>query len=202
MMKLYLIRHGETDWNKEGKLQGRTDIPLNEDGRAVAELTRDAMKNIEFQVAFTSPLIRARETAEIILKDRDIPIVNEERIIEVGFGEYEGSPKSEWDENMKKFFFHTECYVPSGDGETPEAVLVREKAFLEELFHNPQYQDSTILISTHGAALSGLLTIIKGNPISEYWAGGLHKNCGVSIVEVENGEAKIVQEAITFYQGK
>ena len=95
MMKLYLIRHGETDWNKEGKLQGRTDIPLNEDGRADAELTRDAMKNIEFQVAFTSPLIRARETAEIILKDRDIPIVNEERIIEVGFGEYEVSPKSE-----------------------------------------------------------------------------------------------------------
>lgn len=198
-MRLYLIRHGETDWNKEGKLQGWTDVPLNEAGRAVAEITRDAMKEIKFHAAFTSPLMRARETAEIILQGRNIPIIDEARIIEVGFGDYEGSQKSQWDENIKNFFFQTERYVPAGNGETLEEVLMRERTFLKELFQNPDYQDSTLLISTHGAALSGLLTLIKDNPVSKYWAGGLHKNCGVSIVEVENGEAKIVQEAITFY---
>ena len=80
-MKIYFIRHGETDWNTEIKLQGRTDISLNENGRKVAKWTRDAMRDIMFDVAFTSPLKRARETAEIILEGKDIPILDEERII-------------------------------------------------------------------------------------------------------------------------
>ena len=73
-MILYLIRHGQTDWNKGRKLQGRTDIPINENGRAVAELTREGFKEIPFDMAFTSPLKRARETAEIILAGRNVPI--------------------------------------------------------------------------------------------------------------------------------
>ena len=67
-MKIYFIRHGETDWNKDGKLQGRVDIPLNEEGRHVAELTCEALKEEHFDIAFTSPLSRAYETAEIILR--------------------------------------------------------------------------------------------------------------------------------------
>ena len=74
-MKLYIIRHGQTDWNLARKLQGCTDIPLNEHGRYVAELTREGLKDVPFDVAFTSPLSRAKETAEIILKDRNIPII-------------------------------------------------------------------------------------------------------------------------------
>lgn len=198
-MKLYFIRHGETDWNKEGKLQGRTDVVLNEEGRKVAELTREALKEVPFDLAFTSPLTRARTTAEIIIGDRTVPIIDEERIIEVGFGLNEGSKKSEWDENMKNFFFHTEQYVPAEGGETIEEVLERERAFLNELFSSENYKDSTILISTHGAALSGLLTVIKNNPVSKFWAGGLHKNCGLTIVEVKEGVPEILQEAIVLY---
>ena len=67
-MKLYIIRHGQTDWNRARRLQGRTDIPLNEWGRRVAELTREGLKDVTFDVAFTSPLIRAKETAELILR--------------------------------------------------------------------------------------------------------------------------------------
>ena len=89
-MKLYIIRHGQTDWNRARRLQGRTDIPLNEWGRRVAELTREGLKDVAFDMAFTSPLIRAKETAEIILGDRNVPIIEDERIIEVNFGAYEG----------------------------------------------------------------------------------------------------------------
>jgi len=199
-MKIYFIRHGETDWNTEIKLQGRTDISLNENGRKVAKWTRDAMRDIMFDVAFTSPLKRARETAEIILEGRDIPILDEERIIEVAFGTYEGNKKSSWDDNMNNFFLHTDLYVPTEGGETIEEVLKREKEFLDEIFANPKYQESTILISTHGAALSGLLTVIKKNPIEKFWAGGLHKNCGISIVEVKNGIPEIIEEAIVLYE--
>lgn len=198
-MKIYFVRHGETDWNKEGKLQGRTDISLNEKGRKAAELTGEALKDISFDIAFTSPLVRAKETAQIILKNRNVPIIEEERIIEVSFGAYEGWKKSTWDENMKNFFFHSDLYVPAEGGESLERVLRREGEFLHELFTNQEYQNKTILITTHGAALSGLLTVIKENPIAKYWAGGLHKNCGISIVEVEDGTPKILQEAIVLY---
>lgn len=85
-MKLYVIRHGQTDWNRARRLQGRSDIPLNEWGRKVAELTREGLKDVKFDVAFTSPLCRAKETAKIILKGRDLPIIEEPRMIEVNFG--------------------------------------------------------------------------------------------------------------------
>lgn len=199
-MRLYLIRHGETNWNLEWKLQGRTNIPLNKNGRKVAELTRDALKAVHFDVAFTSPLDRARETAEILMEGRDIEIINEERIIEICFGKYEGAKKNGSDENIEYFFKSPEKYVAPGEGaESIEQLYAREADFLQDLFQNEKYQDSTILISTHGAALSGLLGVIKGHTVAEFWKGGLHKNCGMSIVDVQDGKAVIVQEAICLY---
>ena len=79
-MRIYLIRHGETDQNKVKCLQGRTDIELNEYGRELAYKTAEGLKEIKFDMIFTSPLKRARETAEIIRGNRNIPILIEERI--------------------------------------------------------------------------------------------------------------------------
>lgn len=90
-MILYIVRHGETEWNKMGKIQGKTDISLSEDGRKLAQKTADGLKNIKFDYIFSSPLERAYETACIIKGDRDIEIVKDERLIEVGFGLYEGT---------------------------------------------------------------------------------------------------------------
>ena len=89
-MMLYIVRHGETDWNRMKKVQGHTDIPLNDYGRHLAEETAEGMKEIRLDLGFTSPLKRARETAEIILAGRNIPLIDEERIKEIGFGRYEG----------------------------------------------------------------------------------------------------------------
>ena len=198
-MLIYFIRHGETDWNKEGRLQGRVDIPLNEAGKKAARLTREGLDAVVFDVAFSSPLQRAYETAELVLEGRSVPVFRDERLTEVGFGIYEGVKRSEWDDNIKNFFLKSEQYSPKGDGESIEEVLKRESEFLHELFENEAYKDSTILVSSHGAALSGLLTVIKGNAIADFWAGGLHKNCGISIVKVEDGTINILQEAILLY---
>lgn len=201
-MILYLIRHGETDWNREGKLQGRADIMLNENGRRAARLTREGLKDVPFDVAFTSPLKRAKETAEIILEGRDIEIIEDERIIEICFGKYEGTKTSEADENIEHFLYRPEYYKACEHGESLEELFEREREFLEELCADPKYQDSTILISTHGAALSGLLCIIKEWPIADFWKGGLHKNCGFSVIEVKDGVPKIVKEAVLSYDEK
>ena len=74
-MKLYIVRHGETDWNKARKIQGRSDIPLNEFGRHLARETAKGLADVHFDLCFTSPLSRAKETAQIILDGRDVPII-------------------------------------------------------------------------------------------------------------------------------
>ena len=89
-MVLYFIRHGETSWNVEGKMQGQTDIPLNENGIRLAEETAEGLRDIPFDLCISSPLSRAHETARIILYGKDIPIIKDARIEEMAFGEYEG----------------------------------------------------------------------------------------------------------------
>lgn len=198
-MILYMIRHGETDWNLEHKLQGMTDIPLNSNGRRVAELTREGLRDVKFDVAFSSPLSRAKETAEIILEGTNVEIVVDERIREVGFGSFEGTDSSEFAEGIKKFFAQPECFVATNGAESYESLLERERSFWNDLCANPRHQNSTILLATHGAALNGLLCVIKEKEIADFWKCGLHKNCGITILEVKNGEIEFLQEAIILY---
>ena len=89
-MKLYLIRHGETDLNKKRILQGQTNSELNDYGRELARLTAEGLMEVPFDLAFTSPLKRAKETAQIILSGRNVPLLEETRIQEISLGEYEG----------------------------------------------------------------------------------------------------------------
>ena len=87
---LYIMRHGKTEWTKKKILQGRTDIPLCEEGIEMAEKAHEEYKDVHIDVCYCSPLIRARKTAEIVLGGRDIPIISDDRLKEMSFGEYEG----------------------------------------------------------------------------------------------------------------
>ena len=80
---LYIMRHGKTDWNLKYKLQGKTDIPLNDMGRQMAEEAHERYKDVHFDVCYCSPLRRARETAEIVLSGRDIPMIIDDRLAEM-----------------------------------------------------------------------------------------------------------------------
>ena len=88
MMQIYIIRHGETEWNTKRLLQGATDIPLNQNGVEVAKLTSEALKEVPFDIIYTSPLKRAVETAEIMRGDREIPVILVDRLKEISFGPY------------------------------------------------------------------------------------------------------------------
>ena len=78
-MKIYLVRHGETDWNQAGRLQGQTDIALNAQGLEQAREAAERLKEVPFEIAFCSPLIRAKRTAETIIGDRKITLTTDER---------------------------------------------------------------------------------------------------------------------------
>ena len=96
---IYVVRHGQTDWNLEGRFQGRIDIPLNEKGKSQAKKTKEKLEGIKFDKVFSSPLKRALETAKIIT---DEPIDIDDRIIERCNGQLEGKLKTEC-ENMVDF---------------------------------------------------------------------------------------------------
>ena len=207
-MLLYIVRHGETDWNKSHRVQGRTDIPLNDYGRRLAEETAEGMKDIQIDIGMTSPLLRAKETAQIILKGRDVPLYDEARLQEISFGRYEGvycggdhcDPESE---AFNRFFCDTGNYIPPDDAETIPQLYERTGGFLESLMRREDLAGKSILVSTHGAAMTSLLNRIRGNlSVEHFWRDEVPPNCSVTVVEINGSKAQIVKEGLIFYKEK
>ncbi len=176
---LYIIRHGKTDWNNLWKIQGRTDIPLNEEGREMAERAAEEYKDINFDIAFSSPLIRARETAEILLKDRDIPIITDDRLMEMSFGAYEGFEKCFDSPNcpLNVFFQTPEKYVVPVEGaESMEELFKRTGEFLKEKVEPELAAGKDVLIVGHGAMNSSIVCQVKNMPLKDFWSAGI-ENC-------------------------
>lgn len=203
-MKMYIIRHGQTPWNARKCLQGRSDVDLNENGIYLAELTGKALRDVTFDMAFTSALIRAKHTAQCILAGREVPIIEDERLIEISFGIYEGCCYAEenrqvpqqWIEN---FFHAPQDYVAAPGGESLDDVEKRTRNFMEDICSRKELQDKTILVSTHGCALRGLLNSIRESNREDYWHGGVSKNCAVSIVTCNRGEKPVLVEENHIY---
>lgn len=203
-MTIYMIRHGETDLNKVHRLQGHSDIELNDYGRELAKITGQALKDVGFDYAFTSPLSRAKETAKILLesnsaksiKDNKLDLIIDERIKEISFGEFEGLSYNDKnftipDKTFLNFFLKPEEYNVPKYGETFEEVMKRTGDFLKELINNEKYANKTILVSTHGCALKAILANIRNTEIKDFWGKGVHKNCAVTILKINNGEIDI-----------
>lgn len=158
---LYIVRHGETDWNKEGRCQGHSNIPLNEQGRNQAREVREKLKNVNFDVVFCSPLDRTIETARIIT---DGKIITDDRIIERNNGILEGKKKVEIKEIQSKPDYKDEDY----NVETPEELQIRANIFLDDIL--PKYKGKNILIVTHGGITVNLRSYLDGptDDIREY----------------------------------
>ena len=205
-MKLYIVRHGETDWNKSRRVQGFSDIPLNDYGIYLAGETAKGLRDVGFDLAYTSPLIRAKKTAEVILGSRETPLIEDAAIKEMGFGVYEGmcisgEAKARESAEFNKFFTDTAHFIPARGGESVEGLLARTGAFLQELCASEENKEKTILLSTHGAAMTALVNHVKGNlETADFWKEGVPPNCAVTLVEVENKKPEIVFENRVYYK--
>lgn len=176
---LYLIRHGRTDWNDKRKLQGWTDVPLNEEGKRMAEAAAKEYADVHFDVCYCSTLVRARETAEILLKGRDIPIYYDERLKEMGFGIYEGYERS-FDTPgcpVNIIFKSPENYNFEIEGaESWDDIFSRTGEFLEEVAYPLVKQGKDVLIVGHGAMNSCITCQVKNKPLSDFWSESI-ENC-------------------------
>ncbi len=197
-MRLYIIRHGETDLNAKSVLQGRLDEPLNQSGRELAAITGRAMKGIHFDGCISSPLSRARETAGIILREsgNDVPVPQDDRIVEINFGDLEGKKLGEMGAAGRLFYMDPFRFPGFPNGETIWDVCGRTQAFIKEL--TARDDGKTYLISTHGCALRAMVNFLYDDP-SDYWRGHAPYNCSVTIVSTENGIPQILATDKVYY---
>lgn len=202
-MRIYVIRHGETNANKEGVLQGSSNWPLNDYGVKLAEITGANMKDIKFDACFSSPLDRAKQTAEIVLKEsgnENIEIQFDDRIKEINMGDCEGKcfkPPNVEVPIIKILLFKNNAFFVRRwkNGETTREVCKRTQAFLKELA-TKNYEN--VLVSTHGFATRAMLNMLYDNRF-DFWQGRVPYNCAVNIVDVSDGKMKLVEKDKVYY---
>lgn len=175
-----IMRHGKTDWNIVHKIQGRTDIPLNDEGINSAREARDKVLACNFDICYVSPLIRARQTAQIVTEGSGIECVVDDRLKELGFGDYEGMEGvyGKPDHPLYKFFFDTEHYEATGGAESIECLMKRVESFCDDVLNELMEEGKNVLIVAHGALNAALITFLMKNPIKDFWAYG-QSNCSI-----------------------
>jgi phosphoserine phosphatase len=172
-MNILLVRHGETSWNREGRYQGRTDIPLSSEGEAqVAALAR-RLANIPLTLAVASPLARARRTAEAILTGRPLTLEIDPGLSEISHGQWEGKLTTDVELSHAEMFgtwrSRPDRAVPAGpDAETLGDVEDRAWPVLVRACSRLGANE-TALIAAHDAVNRVLLCRVLGLPLTRVW---------------------------------
>ncbi len=207
-MNVYLLRHGETAANKEGRIQGRIDIPLNDYGIELAEITRDGIQKegIRFDKIYSSPLIRAVQTATIVRGDREPhQIILDDRIMEMAFGKGESLFIKDIKEkpehaNLKNCFSAPSKYIAKDGAESYEEILARAKDFLGNEIKPLEGTCKNVLVVCHGAMIRALLLSVNGWDIDRYWE--IHQpNCCMNLLTLQEGQFEIAYKEKIYYEG-
>lgn len=189
---IYIVRHGQTEMNHSKRLQGRSDTPLNETGKAQAEETAVWLKEhgIVFDHVFSSPLKRAVDTASLIAEEVNV-IQIDERLLEMDYGPYEGTDLSDPPKEIRMFFsdfIHNPA--PAGMEQLSE-VVGRLGNFLEEI--REKGTEGNILISTHAIAMKGALEYLNPDSHGSFWSKYIG-NCALYVCRLEDGKFTVPEE--------
>lgn len=184
-MNIYLVRHGETEENKNRYYYGSLDVSLNENGITQAKKAGKVLKHIIFDKVYVSERIRTKETAELALGN-DIKAIKDSRINEMSFGVFEGKTYEEikklypkdykrWEENWMDF-------APNG-GESYRDFYNRVESFMEELIKSPC---ENVLVVTHGGVMRSIYCYVLNGKLDLYWKFS-SKNGDISLIKYEYG---------------
>ncbi|NLJ70019.1 MAG: histidine phosphatase family protein [Clostridiaceae bacterium] len=203
-MRLFMIRHGETQWNKWDKMQGQVNIPLNKTGEKEAGKLAEILQNKKFDAIYSSPLNRSKETAEIVFGN-NADIILEPLIMEMAFGIYEGFYYGDLDidesHDLYDYFYDRANYVPLKGGESVQQVANRAKKFLENMI--VQHQDETVVAFSHGAFIHCAISVVRNLVPPQQGLIRSISNCSVTVFNDNNsGQFEIEQEAIDVIRGE
>lgn len=177
---IYIVRHGETQWNAQGRIQGRRDIELNDNGRRQAEKAGQELSSRSFRIMITSPLSRAKETGAILAKFAEVKEVREdERIIERDFGELDGAY---FNEDVRHRLYQEKVQGAESLEDVGSRMLEAVKEYASEY-------EGDLLIVSHGSAITQLLKRI--DPSLERVHIHLN-NVSISLVEQAEGQLRVV----------
>ena len=185
MKTVYFMRHGETELNRQQRMQGQSDFPLNETGRrqAMQAGARFAARGLRFDRVISSPLSRAFETAVLASGKKSDEITKDGRLMEMGYGPYESLSFSELSQDVFRFLYDPE-HIPVPEGMEPiPALVARLGDFLRELAADER--EEHVLVVCHGVAIRAIMRNLKGD--ASVWSLPI-ENCVLYRTSLENGQ--------------
>jgi alpha-ribazole phosphatase len=190
--RLFLVRHGETDWNLGRRYQGQSDVPLNDRGLRQAEATARHLAEKEISLIVSSDLRRARQTAEAIALRCKLPVQEDQRLREMSFGAWEGMTHDEiqarWPGEREAWFADPVRIAPPG-GETLAQVSDRVRSALDEIVKRSA--GGTAVLVAHGGVLRTLICLAVGLDPQVQWRFRIHE-ASISEVQVYDGTGALV----------
>ena len=175
-MKIHVVRHGQTDYNVRNVFQGHKDIPLNEVGKKQGEELAEKFRNISIDVILSSPLTRAKQTAQYISDIKNIPIAIEPGLIERSFGDMEGKPNRE-DCNIHMLVDYDKNYNIC-NVEQIQTLIARAGKCIDDIIK--RYEGKNVVLVTHGGVIEAIECHINGLP----------KNKDILSLSLKNGEIR------------
>lgn len=201
MLRIILLRHGETLWNIEGRFQGQEDTALSERGLAQGHALALALKNISVDAAVSSPLQRSYLTCKMAADEHGIPVKKDPRLTEISHGKWEGIRADEILQLYPREFalWHTHPeQVQMPDGESLEDVRRRARAAFDE--YTKTYDGKTLLVAAHDAVNKVILCDLMGLGMDHFWQIK-QDNCCINVVEYDNGTWRLVNLNVTGHLG-
>ena len=193
MTRLYLVRHGQTAWNKEQRFRGRADVPLDEVGLAECRALAQAYREQSFDALYASPLTRCRQTLEPLARLRQLEIQTLEGLVDIDFGEWQGRPKNEIQAERPELFeqwMQTPAQVTFPGGESLAQVRERALAAVDRI--HTEHPDGTVVACTHRVVCKVLVCGLLGIPDSRFWRIRQDATC-VNLFEISrHGTATLV----------
>lgn len=195
MTRLYLTRHGQTQWNLERKFQGHKDSPLTDLGVKQAQWLSESLKDVRFDAIYSSPIYRAYHTADIIRGIRNLEIIKQESLKEMSFGEWEGlhidGLNKNYHDEIEKFWNAPHLYQ-SLSGETFQDVQRRVVPAVHEIIDN--HKDQTVLMVVHGIVLKLIFAYIDKISMEELWKSPVAHPTSLSIIDVDESKFTIIKK--------
>ncbi len=194
MTRLYIIRHGETLWNTQKRMQGHLDSPLTDTGKRQAQLLSKALEGVEFEAIYSSSSGRTLQTAHIVAGKRDIPIIPMDILREINLGEWEGKVFIEVEKNdpeqYENFWKSPHLYIPAG-GEEFADIKKRIGDILQTLIK--RHDGKNIMLVTHTVSLKTIMMIVENKELKDFWSGAYVHPTSLSVIEYENDRWNVVK---------
>ncbi len=164
--EINLMRHGLTDWNKDQKIQGRTNVPLDESSVDKINKIMPQLRSENFDIIISSPLMRAKQTAEIVNKQLNLPLIEDELLVERNYGKFEGKKVNDIKNDHPDYAKDKINYdIPGDDEETYQEIAQRLKKFIKQV--SKEYPNKKILVICHNAVIRTFKMIIKDSSPKE-----------------------------------